>query len=233
LLFPPVCLVCGHTAPDFAGKICENCERSLCDESIRRCPRCAKPLPQYALADLTGCALCRTKRLRFSQVVALGTYGGLTREVVLRIKQVRHESLCLAVGELLAQKIGRDLANYPPDIAVSVPMHWLRKLLRGTNDSELLTEAAAKTLQIPSSAGILRCLRQTRKQGTLLPSERRVNVRGAYGVRSGDRIRDAHVLIVDDVMTTGATANELSRVLLRAGASRVSIGIVARGIGFE
>jgi len=176
--------------------------------------------------------LCRNKRLRFEQAIALGTYGDALRKLVLRIKQPRHESLCLAVGELLADRIRFDLAA-KADVVVPVPMHWLRKIVRGVNDAEVLAEAVSAHLKIPFSTRLLSCRRSTRKQGTLLPTERRRNVRSAFGMQRRAKIEGRHILVIDDVMTTGATANELAKVLLRAGASRVSIAVVARGVGFD
>ncbi len=233
LLFPSVCLLCGQATPDSDARICSNCQTALAGDGAARCPRCAKPLPKHSQADLTGCALCRNKRWRFHRAIAVGTYGGEVRELVLRMKQPRHESLCLAAGELLAGRIRIDSAGALPDVVTPVPMHWLRKLMRGINDSELLAEAVAAHLNVPFGTHLLRCLRPTRKQGTLLPTERRHNVRGAYGVRRRANVSGAHVLVVDDVMTTGATANELAKVLRRAGASQVTVAIVARGVGFD
>ena len=88
-------------------------------------------------------------------------------------------------------------------------------------------------VDLPVAGDLLRCRRKTSKQGTLSPGERAANVRGAFTVSRGYDISDATVLVVDDVMTTGATANEVARVLLRAGAKSVSIVVVARGIGFS
>ena len=233
LLFPNICLLCGRPQATGTDRICHGCQKGIGVHDVTRCPRCAKPLPQYSKADTEGCPLCRSKRLRFQRAIALGTYGGEVRELILRIKQPRHEALCLAAGELLAGRIECELQGSLPDLVVPVPMHWLRKLLRGTNDSEVLVEAVAGQLHRPVSMRMLRCLRPTRKQGTLLPTERRLNVRGAYEVRRRAKIAGAHVLIVDDVMTTGATANELAKVLHRAGAAQVTVAVVARGVGFD
>jgi predicted amidophosphoribosyltransferase len=114
---------------------------------------------------------------------------------------------------------------------VPVPAHWAKRLLRGVNGPDLLVEAIGRRLSIPTATDLLVCRRRTRKQGTLLPSERFLNVRNAFAVSWGYDIGDAHVLLVDDVMTTGATAGEAARTLRRAGADRVTVAIVARGVG--
>jgi len=118
-----------------------------------------------------------------------------------------------------------------PDLVVPVPMHWTRRISRGTNPPEILAEMVARKNQIPLIADLLRNRRKTRKQGTLLPDQRRRNVREAFSVSAGYDIREAHILLVDDVMTTGATGNELSKILCRAGAKRVSVAVLARGTG--
>jgi predicted amidophosphoribosyltransferase len=150
------------------------------------------------------------------------------------MKKARNESLTLAAGRLLADRIADGPQNGNPDIVTCVPMHWIRRLLRGVNSSELLAESVANRLGRPR-AGLLRCQRRTQKQGTLWPAERLRNVRGAYSVspRQRPHVEGAHVLVVDDVMTTGATANEIARILHRAGAREVSIAVVARGVGFD
>jgi ComF family protein len=163
----------------------------------------------------------------------LGIYGGAVRDLVLRMKQARNESLSLAAGRLLAERIAITLDADPADIVVPVPMHWVRRLIRGVNVAELLAESIAARLRIRFDTGVIRCCRKTDKQGTLTPAERRTNVRGAYRVPADSSLRGAHVLLIDDVMTTGATASEIARVLRRSGARSVSVAVVARGVGFD
>lgn len=233
LLFPPRCFVCEEDLLSQRSGFCQQCCRDLCSAPGTSCPRCAKPIPMNTHADASGCVLCQSKRLRFQRTMALGIYGGAVRDVVLRMKQSRHESLSLAAGALLAERAMQFLIETPPDIVAPVPMHWLRRLLRGVNSAELLAEVVAKQLRRPLQLSLLRCRRRTEKQGTLLPDERRRNVRGAYAVSRKGHLDGAHVLLVDDVMTTGATMNELARILRRDGAREVSVAVFARGVGFD
>ena len=137
----------------------------------------------------------------------------------------------MAMGGLLAKCLEDRVDR--PDLIVPVPMHWSRRLVRGVNPAEVLVEVVAARLQVRSLRFALRCRRKTRKQGTLVPSERRRNVRGAYRVSAGYVIKGAHILVIDDVMTTGATADEVARVLSAAGAESVSLAVVARGTGVD
>ena len=145
------------------------------------------------------------------------------------MKQEANDALALSIGHLLAQRQRQCRA---PDLIAPVPMHWVRRMARGVACSEILGEVLGSTLGVPVSGDLLHCRRKTKKQGTLQPTERRANVRGAYGVSRGYAINGAQILLVDDVMTTGATAHELAGVLIRAGVAEVTLAVVARGIGF-
>ena len=148
------------------------------------------------------------------------------------MKQSTGESLSLAMGHLLGEQLSRNITD-APNYLVAVPTHWTRRLRRKVNCAEILLESVTARLGLRSVPKLLRCRRKTNKQGTLLPNERLTNVRGAYRVSTGYVINGAKVLLVDDVMTTGATANEIAKILRRAGAASVEVAVVARGIGFD
>jgi ComF family protein len=147
------------------------------------------------------------------------------------MKQAHHEALSLATGKLLAERIKAVWNLNLPDIVIPVPMHWWRRLSRGVNDAELLAISIANGLAVPCWLNLIYCRRRTKKQGTLTPAERSRNVRGAYGVARTARLTGVHALIVDDVLTTGATANEIARMLRQRGAREISVAVVARGMG--
>jgi ComF family protein len=179
------------------------------------------------------CAGCHRKRFGFQQAVALGVYGGELRDVVLRIKRTGNEALGIVVARQLAIRCREHKLFDSIDLLTPTPIHWIRRMRRGGSCPELLTEAISAVERIPAARTLVRCRRSTKKQGTLLPSERRQNVRDAFRVSKGYDIKDAHILLVDDVMTTGATANEIAKALRKAGASRITLAVVARGIGFD
>jgi predicted amidophosphoribosyltransferase len=110
-------------------------------------------------------------------------------------------------------------------------MFWPQRLWRGANSSETLAIAVARELKLPVASDLLVCRRFLRKQSTLRPDERRRNVRHAFRVSWRYDIKGARLLVVDDVMTTGATAQETARVLRDAGAASVVVAAVARGMG--
>ena len=188
-----------------------------------RCP--VSGPPRTGVRDARGAAT------DFTQAMALGEYRAAMRQAVLWMKKPAFEPLTRSMGLLLADLVKERLANDPADVIVPVPMHWSRRLTRGTNTSQMLGAAVSSSLGWPVLTRLVRCRRKTRKQGTLRPSERSTNVRGAFRISAGYDITDTNVLLIDDIMTTGATASEAARVLRAAGARSVTVAVVARGVG--
>jgi ComF family protein len=176
----------------------------------------------------TTCAACHGVRLRFDSVVVLGDYRGQLREEVLRMKQPGQEPLSLAMGELLFAERQPQLADIRADVVAPVPMHWTRRMMRGTNSPELVAAALSRRLRIPLLKGALARRRNTRQQGSLPRGQRAANIRGAFVLSAGYDLSGASVLLVDDVMTTGATCSEAAATLLRGGAARVAVAVIAR-----
>jgi ComF family protein len=230
LAFPPACAFCLRHLPDFAGgpMFCANCLHGLTRGPSLSCPKCAAP-KRLATA---ACLYCTRRQYRFDEASALGPYQGLLKEATLRSKQARHEVLTVALGELLSRRAAEHFGGAKFDWVTPIPMHWMRRLHRGAHGAGLLAETVAARLNRPL-ASLVRCRRRTRKQGTLTPHQRFANVRGAFAVSARYVVQGACVLLVDDVMTTGATVGETARVLKRAGAKRVCVLVAARGTGEE
>jgi ComF family protein len=132
----------------------------------------------------------------------------------------------------LAEPLGRLMVRAAPrhlkfDVVVPMPLHWMRQWTRGFNQSELLGRVVARRLNAPLR-NALRRKRATSQQAGLTNSQRRKNVEGAFELRHGASVKDLHVLLVDDVLTTGATLGACAKVLKRAGAKRVSVLTLAR-----
>lgn len=228
LLFPPVCAVCQR---DIAEEdhicLCAKCRTELTRKPDICCPRCGD---WNRKVTRTGprCASCSRHKVRFEQAAFLGTYDDALRRAVLQLKHPGQEALALALGELSVRKLISDIAPWSPDVIVPVPMHWRRKLSRGVNSPEILGEVWSRRMRLPLERGLLIRKRNTLPQADLLPNERFRNMRDAFRVSENYRLRGAKILLVDDILTTGATCHEAAHTLCRAGAKSVYVVALAR-----
>jgi len=229
LLFPPRCAGCDAEIEPRAGgpQFCVNCDTGLAVSQRPTCPRCAIVC---STADLPrgDCGACRSRKLLFVAARTIGPYEGELRRAILKAKLAAHEPLAIALGQRLAEAVARQPFAERPDLVVPVPMHWLKRWWRKTNPAGTVAQTLARELDLRFAAGAIVCRRLLRRQALLSPVERRRNVRGAFRASPRWALRDKRVLLVDDVMTTGATAHEASRALLQAGAAAVYVATVGR-----
>ena len=144
------------------------------------------------------------------------------------MKRHNEYSLALALGRELAECRAAELSAFSADVVTPIPMHWSRRWQRGANSPDIVAEAIGWRLSLPVAAFLLRRVRRTKPQVDVPVYRRAANVRGAFLAAQHSDLLGATVLIVDDVLTTGATCNEAARTLLRAGAKRVCVAAVAR-----
>ena len=229
LVFPPRCVQCdADLAPeDDDLLLCPGCRERLGPREWPCCRRCGAAASEDLPAQ-ERCTLCEKSRLHFDTVLPLGAYRDDLRSVILRMKRRQGEPLSKAMGQLYTARRGSQLASLRADMVVPIPMHWLRRLVRGTNNPEILAECLGRHLGVPVATGALVRCRNTIRQPKLPPHKRFENVRGAFRLAPGYDFHDARVLLVDDVLTTGATCSEAARVLKQAGASAVAVAVLAR-----
>jgi len=170
------------------------------------------------------CGLCRRGLAGFDAAYSYGEYDGPLRKLIHLFKYQKMKPLARSFGKLLASALPRD-SRY--DMVVPMPLHWRRGLERGFNQSELLAGDLAKRLGAPLVKAVRR-KRRTPPQAGLTNAQRRTNVAGAFVWNKRFSVKDRHVLLVDDVLTTGATASACAAVLKRAGAKRVTVLTLAR-----
>jgi len=188
------------------------------------CVSCRTPFQNHFPLDADGrCAMCRSGLRGFDFAYCFGAYEGTLRELIHLYKYSRMRPLARPLGNLLAAALPRDQAF---DAVVAVPLHWLRKWQRGFNQSELLARGIARRCGIPVRHPVRR-RRATRAQAGLSNTRRRENVAGAFAAKPG-KVRGMRILLVDDVMTTGATASACARALKQAGAQSVTLLTLAR-----
>lgn len=216
LLCPPRCVVCGAEA-ERGPAICGGCAGVL-SSGLARCTSCGEE--RHA-------GRCR-RGYRGDGIVVLSDYADDVRTAVLRAKRPAGEQLAAGLGELLVAKHRETLVGWRIDGVVPVPMHWLRRMARGTSAADEIAAGIAGALGV-ARRRCLRRRRRTLRQNDVPADERGANVRGAFGLRGRPGCR--RLLLVDDVCTTGATLAECRRILVEAGASAVYAAVIARADG--
>jgi ComF family protein len=141
------------------------------------------------------------------------------------------EPIMEAMGELLCDRRGEQIRALASSLVVPIPMHWRRRWVRKTNGPDILGGKVARLLRIPCRTRLLKLNRNIKPQKGLRLRDRRKNLAGAFRVRRGYDIRDARVLLIDDVLTTGATCDAAAKTLKEAGAASVVVAVLARTVG--
>lgn len=194
------------------------------------CNACGFPFQYAALGETTGagelCGRCSVRRPAYDHARAAMAYDDGSRALVLSFKHGgRTEGL--SSFALQMRRAGRDVLT-GADLLVPVPLHPSRLIKRRYNQAALLARALAKITPTTFAPDILFRTRRTESQGGFNARARAENVRGAFSVRNGDKIEGRHVILIDDVLTTGATLEACARILKRSGAARVDGICLAR-----
>jgi ComF family protein len=217
-LFDQDCALCGSASRD--RLVCVACDRALPRLRVA-CARCAAPLAQAGL-----CGECLRGAPAFDEAAAAFEYRFPVDRLVQRFKAAGD----LAIGRWLAlQLLERVRPAERPDRIVAPPLSREKLRRRGFNQALEIAKHVGRALRVPVDLAALEKVRDTPAQQGLTRRERRANLRGAF--RCARRFEGEHVAIIDDVVTTAATANALARLLKRAGAARVSVWAVARTPG--
>lgn len=220
-ILPPRCVFCDTRLHPGEGRICRGCRGDL-PWIVHACRRCAAPVA-LALPHDVPCASCQERPPPFHTCVAALHYRFPVDAGLKALKFRRSLHYAPAFGELLAARA----PHLPGDIdaLLPVPLHWRRQAFRGFNQATELSAAIAKQAELPIVNGVVR-RRATTSQSGLSATERRTNMKNAFVVNKAPLQR--HILIVDDVITTGETTRQLAMALLESGVEAVSVIAVAR-----
>ena len=240
--FPADCRICGFPLLRFSRlPVCGTCLIALRPLKGSYCTVCGEALhlaawidPSEADRGESRCLLCQRVDPPFERAVAYGSYDRELRDLIhlLKFQQVRPAAAVL--GRLLAETIASLEQAMPVGriAVVPVPLHRRKQAQRGFNQAEMIARGALQQLARPKRfdlcTGVLLRERNTESQIGLTSHQRRKNLRGAFAVSDPTRIVKRDILLIDDVLTTGTTASECARVLLRAGAARVWVATAAR-----
>jgi len=226
-LFPDDCRVCGKPLYEISRiPVCGACLRQpTAIVADYYCADCKTPfLNRFPFDENGRCSLCRLGLTGFDTAYTFGSYQDTLRRLIHLFKYSQVRPLARPLGALMARAIPREQRF---DLIVPMPLHWKKRWSRGYNQSELLAKEIARRWGVPV-AKMVRRVKPTSPQAGLTNSKRRLNVSGAFRMRRGATLKGLRVLLIDDVLTTGATASACASVLKRAGASHVAVAAVAR-----
>lgn len=230
LCFPNACLICDapEAGPEpYRHGLCSACHSAVMADPHDACPNCASTVGPYTDTS-HGCLECRGRGFTFARAVRLGPFDGRLRDAVLRMKHAAGEGLAEMMGRVFADRHPVVRNEFRAGLVLPVPLHWRRRWARGYNQAAAVGRELAAGVGAEFRTGWLRRVRAVSQQGQPSATARRENVKGAFGVSRGARLAGRAVLLVDDVMTTGATADEAARVVRQAGAASVTVAVLAR-----
>jgi ComF family protein len=223
-LLPPQCLAC-HAVVDSPGNLCADCFSRFTFIAAPHCDRCGLPFETPVIEDVL-CGACLKDPPVFARARAAFIYNAASRPLVLKLKHADRTDAAAHLARWLHRAGGELLARC--DVIVPVPLHRWRFLMRTYNQAALLTNQLSKLAGKPACVDALARIKRTPTQGGLHRAERRRNVAKAFAAQRPAVIAGKRVLLIDDVLTTGATADACARTLLEAGATDVDVLVLAR-----
>ena len=197
---------------------CISCERDmLC--SFQKCPVCARPA-----ATERVCGSCLKNKPDYSRTEVLFQYRYPIKQLIKTFKFNNRPELSIAFADLMTKKLSH--LDTLPNKLIPVPLYKRRQRQRGYNQSIVFAEQIAKRTGIKTDLALCQRIKHTKPQSTLSINDRKKNVRGAF--KLSDTVVPRHVAIVDDVITSGSTINEIARLLKKAGCEKIDVWAIAR-----
>lgn len=213
IIYPPKCIFCQKLL--------------RYDTSIYICNSCYEKLPFLTMEIMP--VFTSTKRSYCDGVVSVFEYTGVVKESLIRFKFYNEPSYYRTYARLIDERLNKLSGMNDYQLVMSVPLHKHREFFRGYNQAYLISRELSYRLKLRECSGIFRRNRHTETQSLLDKQKRGQNVRGAFTVTKPEKVAGKSILLVDDILTTGSTLEECSRVLKVAGAARVTAAVVATG----
>lgn len=223
-LLPPQCLAC-RALVDTPGNLCADCFAQFTFITAPYCDRCGLPLETPIIEDVV-CGACLKDPPAYAHARAAFVYDAISRPLVLKLKHGDRTDAAAHLARWL-QRAGTELIARC-DVIVPVPLHRWRLLTRSYNQAALLANRLGKLTRKVVCVDALQRIKRTPSQGGLDRAERRRNVAKAFAVKRSAAIEGKRILLIDDVLTTGATVNACAAALLKAGAASVEVLVLAR-----
>lgn len=239
-VYQPACCFCNDPIAtpdlDFASSeiqsiVCSDCYSDVVLSQLDRCYFCGTeihPLNPFG----SRCKACRSWNSKFERVFAIGKYRDRLKETIIEIKRNSDETRAFQLGKLLGELADKFEIMDEIEVVVPVPSYWQRRWSRnGMHVAGVVSEGFCRVTGRQKLPNCLKCIRNTKKQSKLRPNQRIQNVRNAFKINPKYSVKNKAILLLDDVMTSGATVNECTKVLLEAGAASVFVAVAARASG--
>lgn len=221
-VYPQSCPICQKHLGRDEKHVCENCWKTLAILPAPFCPYCKSFFEEEESLVEHGCVcLSKPKDRRILAVRSLGTFDEYYQKLIHRFKYDKKIPLGKRLAARLGQAVAFNVDFTSCDLVIPVPLHRARHRERGFNQSEILAEGISEETKIPLAKDILKRRKNTEDQTYLSARQRAENVRDAFVVTKPGRVKGKNVILVDDVMTTGATLNECAAMLQKAGARKI------------
>ncbi len=237
-IFPRTCSLCSCTIIEAEREsVCEDCENQIIPTESS-CYRCSAPIVRresdnFDFPIVAKCQYCEKRKWAFDRAFCFTAYSGLAKTASRKLKSKKHEPLAIYCGNLLGKWLlshtSFDRKAY--DFVIPISQHWIVRIKDRYNQAEVLARQVAKHLQLRYRPHWLFRTRWTSKQGTKLFADRLNNVVDSFDCKAASHLQGKRLLLVDDVMTSGATLHDAAKALLKKGAIHADVATFARGAG--
>jgi ComF family protein len=230
LLYPPVCLECQTPLDNPANQFfCKKCWSNVEYIGDNICLTCGVPIADISSLQTGKCENCRLSKPAYDSLRSVAKYEGAIRTAVHSLKFKYKTKLAPFLGEMLLNFYRENYQQGQFDMIVPIPLHWLKKWMREFNQSELLSNYVGSEIGCPVESKILKRKRYTKPQSRIKGRRAKFkNIYNAFKVKDPSKVQSKKIFVIDDIMTTGVTVNEASRVLKEAGAAEVHALVLTR-----